>query len=247
MIFKDDPVRMIRALKYAAATGFSLPLPVKWKIKAESPLLASVSPSRLTEEIFKIIHSPAAARIVEALDQTGLYAYLQPGAAKLMKENPLFRTRYLRSMAALNREANRPSGHPEEGDRPADGYKNLPGETLAALINDYLEDITDWEKGVTENYKESFAAARRFVLPMNPPRYELAFAVRRFFAAHGVTVKKSHVTDISGRRRTSRPADTETAAVLQPENRVTENKPKRKRKRKRKKKPGKPLDSIQLV
>jgi poly(A) polymerase len=230
---------MIRAVKYAAATGFSLPLPVKWKIKAESPLLASVSPSRLTEEIFKIINSPSAARIVEALDQTGLYAYLQPGAAKLMRENPLFRTRYLRSMTALNREANRPSGHPAdhptEGGRPTEGYKNLPGENLGALINDYLEDVTEWEKGVTENYKESFAAARRFVLPMNPPRFELAFAVRRFFAAHGVTVKKSHVTDISGRRRTSRPADAEPSTVLQPENRVTENKPKRKRKRKKKK------------
>jgi poly(A) polymerase len=161
-----------------------------------------------------------------------------------MKENPLFRTRYLRSMAALNRETNRPAnGHPEEGGhsmeggRPSDGYKNLPGESLGALINDYLEDTTEWEKGVTENYKESFAAARRFVLPMNPPRFELAFAVRRFFAAHGVTVKKSHVTDISGRRRTSHPADAETATVLQPENRVTENKPKRKRKRKKKKKP----------
>jgi poly(A) polymerase len=168
----------------------------------------------------------------------GLYAYLQPGAAKLMKENPVFRTRYLRSMAALNREANRPAN----GDHSTNGYKNLLGENLGALINDYLEDITEWEKSVTENYKESFAAARRFVLPMNPPRFELAFAVRRFFAAHGITIKKSHVTDISGRRRP--PADTEPAAA---EPRAVEDKPRKKRKRKKKKKSGKPLDSNQLV
>jgi poly(A) polymerase len=239
MIFKDDPVRMIRAVKYAAATGFSIPLPVKWKIKSESPLLASISPSRLTEEIFKIINSPSAARIVEALDQMGLYAYLQPGAAKLMRENPVFRTRYLRSMAALNREASRPANghsadHSTDSSRSGDGYK-MPGENLGALINDYLEDITDWEKGVTENYKESFAAARRFVLPMNPPRFELAFAVRRFFAAHGVTVKKSHVTDVSGRRRPSRPADAEPAADPRPEPRAVEDKPRKKKKRKKKK------------
>jgi poly(A) polymerase len=227
-IFKDDPVRMIRAVKYAAATGFSLPLPLKWKIRAESPLLGSVSPSRLTEEIFKIIHSPVAARIVEALDRTGLYTYLQPSASKLMKETPLFRSRYLRRMASLNRD-----GHPPADNRP-------PGEELGALINDYLEDTTNWEKGVTENYKESFAAARRFVLPMNPPRFELAYAVRRFFAAHGITIKKSHVTDVSGRRRISRPAEGETAGGdvqpdLRPESHSAEGAPRKKRRRKKKK------------
>jgi poly(A) polymerase len=175
-IFRDDPVRMIRAVKYAAAAGFKLSLSLKWKIKKQSPLLASVSPSRLTEEIFKIIHSSQAACIVESLDAMGLYVYLQAGAARLMGENPGFRSRYLRSMAALNQP----------------GYKDLPGESLSALIKDYLEDVTDWEKGVAENYKMTFAAARSFVLPMNPPRFELEYAVKRIFAAHGITVKKSH-------------------------------------------------------
>jgi poly(A) polymerase len=173
-IFTDDPVRMIRAVKYGATTGCTLPLSLKRKIRAQSPLLSSVSPSRLTEEIFKVIHSPQAAEIVEALDAIGLYSLLQPEAAKLMKENPPFRSRYLKGMAALNQE----------------GSKNLPGETLGALINDYLEDIADWEQGAIENYKICYAAARRFILPMNPPRFELDFAVRRFFAAHGVSVKR---------------------------------------------------------
>jgi len=177
-IFRDDPVRMIRAVKYSATTGFTLPMSLKWKIKKQSPLLAAVSPSRLTEEIFKIIHSSQAAPIVEALDDMGLYAYLQPQAAQLMKTNPRFRRHYLKSMAALNQP----------------DFKNLPGETLGALVNDYLEDIADWEQGIAENYKMCYAAARGFVRPMNPPRYELGYAVRRFFAAHGVTVKKSHLT-----------------------------------------------------
>ena len=190
-IFKDDPVRMIRAVKYGASTGFALPVSLKWKIKSQSALLTSVSPSRLTEEIFKIINSPQAARIVEALDEMGLYSYLQPNAAKLMKENPSFRRRYIRSMTALN----------QEGGRLPDSVKDLPGGTLGALINDYLEDVADWERGITENYKASYSAARRFVLPMNPPRYELGYAVRRFFAAHGITIKKSHVMEMAGRRQ----------------------------------------------
>jgi len=176
-IFTDDPVRMIRAVKYGASTGFALPFTLKWKIKKQSHLLSTISPSRLTEEIFKIIQSPQAARIVEALDSMGLYAYLQPQAARLMKEPGSFRGRYLRSMAAM--------GKP--------GFKNLPGEALGALINDYLEDIIDWDRGIIENYRASYGAARNFVLPMNPPRYEIDYAVRRFFAAHGKTVKKSHI------------------------------------------------------
>jgi poly(A) polymerase len=174
-IFTDDPVRMIRAVKYGAAAGFRLPLTLKWRIKKQSPLLASISPSRLTEEIFKIIHSSSAAPVVEALEALGLYEYLQPGASRLMKSRPDFRNRYLRSMGALNRP----------------GFKNLPGEAMAALIQDYLEDSTDWEGGIAENYRNTFAEARAFVLPMNPPRVELDNAVRLVFAGHGVTVKKS--------------------------------------------------------
>jgi poly(A) polymerase len=126
----------------------------------------------------------------------GLYAYLQPQAAKLIKTNPSFRSRYLRSMAALNQT----------------NFKNLPGEALGALINDYLEDIIDWERSISENYRESYTAARSFVLPMNPPRFELNYAVRRFFAAHGIMIKKSHVTDWANNSRQP-PGDTGGSAV----------------------------------
>ncbi|MCL2602795.1 MAG: polynucleotide adenylyltransferase PcnB, partial [Treponema sp.] len=77
-IFTDDPVRMIRAVKYSAVAGFTLPFLLKMKIRKQSALLADVSPSRLTEEIFKIIHSPHARIIIEGLDALGLYNYLQP-------------------------------------------------------------------------------------------------------------------------------------------------------------------------
>jgi poly(A) polymerase len=175
-IFKDDPVRMIRAMKYSAATGFKLPLALRLKIKKQAFLLEPVSPSRLTEEILKIIHSPYAAQIAEKLEFFGLYRYIQPNASRLMKENEDFRSRYLKSLGELNRE-----------DRGA----AKPGETLAALIRDYLEDFVDWNaEGITENYRNAFAGARQFVLPMNPPRMELDHAVRLVFAEHGQNVKR---------------------------------------------------------
>jgi poly(A) polymerase len=172
-IFKDDPVRMIRAVKYGAAAGFKLPLFLRWRIRRDSPLLAQVSPSRLTEEISKIVRSPSADEIVKQLDAMGLYHCLQPNAAKLFKENPGFRRRYL---AALSTAA--------AGEKP--------GWALSSLVRDFLEDNTDWENpDPQENYKTAFIAARRFVLPMNPPRVELDHAVRLIFAEHGFAVKRA--------------------------------------------------------
>jgi poly(A) polymerase len=218
-IFTDDPVRMIRAIKYGAATGFTLPISLKWKIKKQTPLLTTISPSRLTEEIFKIIHSPYADRIVDDLDTMGLYAYMQPKAAKLMKENPPFRRDYLHSMAALN----------------LPGFKNLPGEVLGVLINDYLEGIADWERSIADNYKACYSAARSFVLPMNPPRFELDYAVRHFFNTHGVPIKKSHISDLSSSQVKKVPAEsTVKPSIVTAKGSGTEIPRKRRRKRRKK-------------
>jgi len=171
-IFTDDPVRMIRAVKYAAKTDFSLPLSLKLKIGSQSNLLMSISPSRLTEEIFKIIHSKKAAAIVELLDKMGLYAYLQPRAAELMRKNTKFKKSYLQGMSDLK------------------GTDNRRRYALGFLINDYLESITEWKPGPIENYKEVFKIARDFVLPMNPPRFELEHAIKKFLSVRGITIRK---------------------------------------------------------
>jgi poly(A) polymerase len=187
-IFMDDPVRMIRAVKYATTTDFKLPLLVRRKIKKQARLLEPVSPSRLTEEIIKIIHSPSAARIVENLEAFGLYAYLQPNASRLMKENAAFRSRYLKSLAGIRQDA-------------GGGALSAPlAAPLAALIRDYLEDKVPWGEGAAECFKDAFLAARGFVLPMNPPRMELDRGVRLVFEEHGVTVKKSRLLErVQGR------------------------------------------------
>jgi poly(A) polymerase len=177
VIFEDDPVRMIRAIKYAAAAGFTLPLSLRWKIKRQSALLAPVSPSRLTEEIMKIVHAPAAVEIVASLEAHGLYVYLQPNASLRMRDTG-FRARYLKSFAILREKTEN---------------AEIPGWNLTALIRDYLEDYLDWDAGINENYRNAFIAARKFVLPMNPPRVELDRAVRMLFAEHGIILKKSRI------------------------------------------------------
>jgi poly(A) polymerase len=191
VIFKDDPVRMIRAVKYAAATGFKLPLRLRWTVKKQSSLLAPVSPSRLTEEIMKIVSASAAMEIVDSLEAFGLYAYLQPNASRLMRQAG-FRGRYLKSFS---------------GPREKPDAVEISGFNLAALIRDYLEDYLDWDAGTHENYKSAFIAARKFVLPMNPPRVELDRAVRLIFAEHGITIKKTLLFERGTAFRTAEPEE----------------------------------------
>jgi len=175
-IFTDDPVRIIRAVKYAAMAGFKLPFSLKRAIRKHSYLLADISPSRLTEEIFKIIYSSKALEIIEALNNFNIYAYLQPEAVELFKTKSGFREGYLKTIAALGSE----------------NFKNLPGEALSCLVKDYLEGAVDWHgsEAPAETYRNAFSLARKFVLPMNPPRVELEQALKIIFLQHGLSVKK---------------------------------------------------------
>jgi poly(A) polymerase len=181
-IFVDDPVRMIRAVKYATTTGFTLLPNLRLKIRQQSKLLADISNSRLTEEIFKIIRSSSAGKIVENLEEFGLYQYLQPNASKLLNENLEFRKKYFQTLAALNQT------------------NTALGENLAGLIKDFLELIIDWDGEPTETYKQAFSQARHFILPMNPPRFEMEKAIKIIFKAHGVIVKRAMFTGKEDKR-----------------------------------------------
>ncbi|MDR1256826.1 MAG: polynucleotide adenylyltransferase PcnB [Spirochaetaceae bacterium] len=190
IIFSDDPVRMVRAVKYAAMTGFEIPSKLRNKIKAQAGLLAEISSSRLTEEITKIINSNCPAGIVTLLETYGLYRYLQPNAAGMMAADAGFKERYMRSLAVLS-------------EKPADS-----GFPLRALIEDHVETTTDWNAGDTsELFKNTFFNVRKFVMPMSPQRIELGNALRQIFAAHGITVKRSRPC----RWRDRKPYDDATA------------------------------------
>lgn len=61
--FCEDPVRMIRGIKYAEMTGFPMAASVSASIKRHRRKLAGCSAARLTEELYKILSSGHAAGI----------------------------------------------------------------------------------------------------------------------------------------------------------------------------------------
>ena len=180
-IFAEDPVRMIRAVKYAACMGFRLPHRVKKRIVSQAKLLQGISPSRLTEELLKIVNSSRSFAIVSMAFETNIFAYLQPAAYKLMDEDKAFHKSYMANLQAMDSLVR------------TDPSSRL-GERLFFLIKDFMEHISDWKQQAqihspSEIYKRAWEVCRGFVLPMNPQRVELEFAVKKELAALGIKVK----------------------------------------------------------
>ena len=82
---REDPVRMIRTIRFAAKLGFEIdPLAVK-EITRHVELLTNVPPARLFEEVLKLFHSGSAIDTFEKLRQFGLFRYLFPQTDKILE------------------------------------------------------------------------------------------------------------------------------------------------------------------
>ena len=79
--FKDDPVRIIRAVRFAAAFGFHIIPETRSAMKESAGLLSNVSPERQRDEFFRILSGPKPAAGIKALDLLGS---LEPVLPELM-------------------------------------------------------------------------------------------------------------------------------------------------------------------
>ncbi|WP_433153463.1 hypothetical protein [Treponema socranskii] len=76
----------------------------------------------------------------------------------------------------------------------SDGGARL-GKKLVFIVQDFIETLTDWKKEVAlrtpsgELYIRTWSECRKYVLPMNPQRTELEFAVRSVLQTLGVPIR----------------------------------------------------------
>ncbi len=84
--FEEDPVRVIRGLKYATLGGLKIRRPLMKQLKAAAPLLSRVSRSRMKEEILKIMNSSDPVGIWTALYKAGALAYILPAIAHHLQD-----------------------------------------------------------------------------------------------------------------------------------------------------------------
>jgi poly(A) polymerase len=78
--FKEDPVRMLRAVALAARLNFTIDPPILDAIRLHRHEIARSSPARLLEEYYKILRSGYSERIFRGLFEAGL---LEPISAEL--------------------------------------------------------------------------------------------------------------------------------------------------------------------
>lgn len=79
--FREDPVRMLRAIRFACKTQFKLTHELKQAIRSLRNLIMNVSSARLFEETVKMFHSGAAIEAYRMLKEEGLFELLFPEPA----------------------------------------------------------------------------------------------------------------------------------------------------------------------
>jgi tRNA nucleotidyltransferase/poly(A) polymerase len=86
----DDPIRILRAIRQAAAFGFKIEIETRKVMKEAASLLPNVSPERQRDELFKILEGPKPDASMRALEMLGVLPYLLPElpATKGVEQSP---------------------------------------------------------------------------------------------------------------------------------------------------------------
>ena len=193
--FVEDPVRMIRAVKYAAAGGFALPLRLRKSIRRSRGELEKTPTSRMTEEVFKILEGGNSEVILRLAEQYGLVELLLPalyseilerGGKRGIKEFFSVLAR-LDSLVAGSETVNR-------------------GNVIRALFDPYLvipEEPEDLEFDL--KFKGAFLRIKELLSPLTPPNVDIEAAVRGIFDERGIVKEKKKKKKRRRRRKKKAP------------------------------------------
>ncbi len=93
--FREDPVRMLRAVKFAARLGFDIEDETyRAMITHHAEIQKSPAP-RVLEEIYRLLRGGAASESMVLLRETGLLALLLPEVADMLGQRPMALDPYL--------------------------------------------------------------------------------------------------------------------------------------------------------
>ncbi len=85
--YREDPVRMLRAARFAAKLEFKIEPATAAPINELAPLLRNIAPARLFDESLKLFQSGHAERVYHLMQQYDLFEQLFPGPAAAIR-NP---------------------------------------------------------------------------------------------------------------------------------------------------------------
>lgn len=96
--YREDPVRMLRAVRFSAKLGFTIEQHTAAAIKPLAHLLKEVPPARLFDECNKLFLSGHGERTFEALHTYGLFAQLFPHSSQYLQENSTHHALFLQAL-----------------------------------------------------------------------------------------------------------------------------------------------------
>jgi poly(A) polymerase len=85
---REDPVRMLRAVRFAAKLDFSIVQSVEKSIRKHQDLLANVPAARLFDEFLKLFQAGFAEKTFDLLRKYGLFAQMFPATDKEIETDP---------------------------------------------------------------------------------------------------------------------------------------------------------------
>jgi poly(A) polymerase len=97
--FREDPVRMLRAIRFAVKLDLHLDEACASAIAPNASCLSNVAPARLFDELIKIFHSGYAESAFEMMREHGLFAQLFPDTAAVIEQKPEYETLYRTAFA----------------------------------------------------------------------------------------------------------------------------------------------------
>lgn len=169
--FKEDPVRMIRAVKYSCTTGFRLKWDVRWAMRRDRSCIQKVSVSRLTDEVIKIFNSGCACQILERLHAAGLLAFVMPSYDVYMKFDKV-----KDALGKLDEEV-------RQAKTSGEGY---PLSSILYTISKPVLVVEEGGQDAGEIARELFREMKVMIAPMTPPNYELERAVEMVMQDLGI-------------------------------------------------------------
>src|SRR5215470_5720928 len=148
--FQEDPVRILRAIKFAARLDFEFE-PATWRALLRwRGEISKCAPPRLLEEIHRLMRGGAARRSFELLVETGVLAVLSPHLAGLLEGEgapatapPLAGIAPRSTIAKIEYDEDDPAEH-DPDDPPEDGEEDGEnGVNGGAGDDDDLDDLVE--------------------------------------------------------------------------------------------------------
>jgi poly(A) polymerase len=168
--YREDPVRMLRAVRFAAKLGFRIEPDSERPLRELAPLLDDIAPARLFDEVLKLFQGGFALATFEALRHYGLFERLFPDTeVSLSREEEGFPITFV-SRALQNTDKRIREGKPVT---PAFLYAALLWEPVRHLARRYQEQDMDEAEALQAAGREVLSRQltrtsipKRFSIPM---------------------------------------------------------------------------------